>query len=133
MQSFRFKSSERILSARVIRIMRRFTTLGIRELKARAASGQPLLEFPILDNNWQESQRIIKRLLALIEGGELPLDIAEYNEGCIPEEEALSPDGLESRLQMVREIKLQIDMETQLRLGEIGSREEYEPDDEDEV
>jgi len=135
MESFRFRSSERVLSAHLIRVLRQFTLLGISELQARAASGQPLLEYPIFDNDWQESKRTIMRLLARIESGELPLQIYECDEvaGYPPEEELLSIEGFKERLQTLREIALEQDMAQQLELGYIESPEEYEPLDEDEA
>ena len=135
MESFRFRSSERVLSAQVIHALRQFTVLDISELKARAASGRPLLEFPILDNNWQESRRTIKRLLARIERGELLLDITEYSEGdgFAPQEEPLSAAALKERLHVLREINIEQDMASQLEMGYIKSPREYEPTDEDEA
>lgn len=134
MDSFRFKSSERVLSAQIIHALRQFTVLGISELKARAASGQPLLEYPIFDNDWQDSKRTMMRLLAHIESGKLPLEIYEYNEvaGYSPEEELLSRGRFKERLQMLREIALEQDMAQQLELGYIESPEDYEPLDVDE-
>ena len=135
MESFRFRSSQRVLSAQVIHALRQFTLLDISELKARAAGGRPLLEFPILDNNWQESRRTIKRLLARIEQGDLLLDITEYREGddFAPQEEPLSAAGLKERLHVLREINIEQDMASQLEMGYIKSPREYEPTDEDET
>ena len=135
MNSFRFKSSERVLSSQTIRVLRQFTVLSISEIRTRAANGQTLLEFPIFDNNWQDSRRIIMRLLARIDSGQLPLDIYECSEvrGYSPEEE-LQPIGrFRERLQMLHEIALEQDMARQLELGDIQSPEEYEPPDENEA
>jgi hypothetical protein len=126
--SFRFRSADPVPSAGMIGALRRVTTLGIAEIRRRAAEGQPLIEIEVFDNAWQESRDLLNRLLAEIETGVLRLTIHEFTEFTDdePEEELLPLGRLRERLGALREIEVEQDCAMQLRLGVIRSPEEYE-------
>src|SRR5438105_1241596 len=102
MNSFRFKSNTPKLSVHVIVAIRQYNgSLSIADIRSRSERGQPLLEFPIFEQQWGDSKQVLLRLLREIESGILPLTIFEYNEfeSSSPEEESLTIEQFKARLE----------------------------------
>jgi hypothetical protein len=129
MHTFRFKSATQVLTPQAIHAIRSFAPLGVSEIRRRAAEGLPLVEFPIFDNTWHDAKPILRRLVAAIDEGSLPLSIYEhFGSAEFPsKEEALTPAEFTERLAMLRGIELEQDRATQLEEGYIQSPEQYDP------
>ena len=67
MHCIRFKAQPSAITAQVIRELRTFTSLSIAELRQRASSGQPLLEFEVFRHQWEETERSMQQVLESIE------------------------------------------------------------------
>jgi len=133
MHCIRFKAQPSAITAQVIRELRTFTSLSIAELRQRASSGQPLLEFEVFRHEWQETKRSMQQVLESIEAGRLPLTIHHFREvegGPVTERE-LSPSQLRHLFVRWGKIEHQTAEDIELEEGHIQSPEDYlrEPDD----
>jgi hypothetical protein len=128
MHTFRFKSATPVLPPQAIHAIRSYAPLAVSEIRRRAAEGLPLLEFAIFDNAWQDSKPVMRRLVAAIDEGVIPLTVYEHFESSEfpPKDEPLTAAQFAERLASLREIELEQDTATQLEEGYIQSPEEYE-------
>jgi hypothetical protein len=133
MHCIRFKAQPSAITAQVIRELRTFTSLSIAELRQRASSGQPLLEFEVFRHEWQETKRSMQQVLESIEAGRLPLTIHHFREveGARATEKVLSPSQLRHLFVRWGKIEDQTAEDIELEEGHIQSPEDYlrEPDD----
>lgn len=115
-------------SVSLIARLRKLTTHSIAQLQLRIAKGQPLIEITPFLNDWQDTRHLLVLLSRGMADGSLPLAVSELSEG---EESDVSSEMLRNLIQHYREIELETQMQTQLELGEISDRSEFEPHDED--
>lgn len=132
---FRFKASRFTLSVAEISALRTLSSLSISEIQRRAMSQASLLDIPVFSGAWPESRPVVTRLLQGIESGGLPLAIysVEVAGTSSESEEQLSVEQARQRLQYLRELWLEQDMQAQLKEGHISSPGEYKapPENED--
>lgn len=127
---FRFKPSHPDLSAREIADLRRISQHSIGEIRRRAAAGESVLDIAVCSGDWPASKAQVVALLQGIETGRMPLAVYAAHGA---EEEHLGVAKARQRLQLLRDIALEQDMQAQLEAGHIGSPEEYTPLPDDEA
>lgn len=127
--SFRFKASHLDLNAKELAVLRRFSLHSISEIQRRASSQESLLDIPVFSGEWPASKAKVVALLEVIEAATLPLEVysVQVQEGSQEVEERLSVEKARQRLQFLREIALEQEMQAQLEEGHISSPEEYTP------
>ncbi len=128
MTTISFRSSQENPSADEIRIFRRFTNLGISEIRRRAKVGQSLLQIVAFENNWQENRGVLAEIVRGMFDGTLPFLASEVVSGV---EEDIDTERLQARLKRLRDIELETQLHTSLELGEIKSISEFAPYDDD--
>jgi hypothetical protein len=127
--SFRFKASHAGLSAQEVAAVRRISPHSISEIQRRASSQDSLLDIPVFSGEWPASKAKVVALLQEIEAAALPLEVysVQVQEGSQEAEERLTVESARKRLQFLREVALEQDMQAQLEEGHISSPEEYTP------
>ncbi len=128
--SFQFKANVN-LDAKSIKAIRKFSNLGITELKNRASMNEAILDFEIFGSDWHSSEKTINHLLSEIESSQLPLRVVlfnEYSDKSIEEQELTVEEAREA-LEEIRRIAVEQDMLAQLEAGHISEPAQYEPDE----
>jgi hypothetical protein len=100
---------------------------SISEITRRAAAQESLLDIAVFSGEWPASKPRILEVLQSIEGGTLPLATYFVEANSHETEEPLTVEQARQRLQFFREIRLQQDVQAQLRDGHISSPEQYTP------
>ena len=121
---FRFKASHTALSTQDIAALRPLCPLSIAELRRRASCGESMLDIPVVSGDWPAEETRLAVLVAGVADGSLPLVIFGFESG---HEEALSGAQALQRLDLLRHIAHQQDVQTQLELGHIASPAQYKP------
>jgi hypothetical protein len=125
---FRFRCSRNQPTAADLQALRKWVSLGIAEIRRRAAANEALFEVSALEGDWHSNRIRLRELYTGIKNNSLPLMVSEARGNV---DETLSLEKFYNRLRHLRQIELETQMHTQLELGEIGDRSEFQPYDED--
>ena len=128
MTTLRFRCSCPQPTAGDLSALRKCVSLGLAEIRRRAAASESLFEITAFEGDWQGNRVRLGELFHQIKDKTLPLEVSESIGG---EEEVLSLEKLRNRLEHLRRIELETQLHTQLELGEITDRSEFQPIDED--
>ena len=128
MTIFCFRCSNREPSATDIRSLRQFVSLGIDEIRKRAAAQESLFQIAAFAGDWQSNRLRLAEIYERIAEGTLPLESSalEHN-STVP----LTLVAFHDLLRHLRAIELEGQMQIQIEEGYIADRSEFEPYDDD--
>lgn len=115
------------LSTQHIALLRTLCNRSIAEIRQAATAGESVRDFVAFGSNWEED-RLLLRKVALLYFAPAPGFIVKEVNGT---QEVLSPQMLQNQLTFWRSIELEQQRQSDLEMGYISAKNEFEPHDED--
>lgn len=111
-----------------IGVLRDITGEPIASIRSAAANQTPIKQYPFFESDWQEIRLELKKLVDDW-SNQIPPFFLRGDEDH--DQEEISIADLRNLLQRARSIELEQEMASDLEMGYIKSREEFEPHEED--
>ena len=116
------------LSASDIKILRELTGEPISAIKKASTEQTPLKRYMFFGNDWQETRLELKKLVYDWREGSPPFSLKEEEASGLTD---ITLDDLYAMLKHARSIELEQEMASDLEMGHIKTKKEFEPHEDD--